>query len=49
MFNEYGFSLDALKYDFFYILIYLMPIWWFGNNGKQWDISPGLKKQESNG
>ncbi len=45
MFNEYGFSLDALKYDFFYILIYLMPIWWFGNNGKQWDIIPGLKNR----
>lgn len=45
MFKEYGFSLDALIYDCFYILVYLMPIWWFGNNGKQWDIIPGLKNR----
>ncbi|MDO4302104.1 MAG: serine/threonine-protein kinase [Clostridia bacterium] len=45
MLKEYGFSLDGLIYDCSYVLVYLIPIWWFGNNGKQWDIIPGLKNR----
>lgn len=45
MSKEYGFSLDALIYDCFYVLVYLVPIWWFGNNGKQWDLIPKFKNK----
>ena len=23
-------------------MVMILPIWWFGNNGKQWDIIPGM-------
>lgn len=42
---EYGFSLNALIFDCYYVLVYLIPIWWFGNNGKQWDIIPGFNNR----
>lgn len=45
MFGTYGLTADALIWDFFYLIIYIYPIWWFGNNGKQWNIIPGIKNR----
>ena len=27
-----------------YILIFIVPMWWFGNYGREWDIIPGIKR-----
>lgn len=43
MFIEYGFDIDALICEMMYIILYLVPIWWFGNHGRQWDIIPRIR------
>lgn len=36
---EYVFS-----YMLAYLILFIIPIWWFGGNGSQWNIIPGMAK-----
>lgn len=36
---------EFMYYSIGYLAIVFIPMWWFGNNGRQWDIIPILKKQ----
>lgn len=33
-----------LYYTISYLYFFIVPMWWFGNNGKQWDMIPLIKK-----
>ncbi|MEI3163922.1 MAG: hypothetical protein V8S74_11210 [Lachnospirales bacterium] len=37
-----------LDYMVGYLMMFIIPMWWFGGNGSQWNIIPGFAKLKDN-
>ena len=38
----------VLDYMVGYLMMFIIPMWWFGGNGSQWNIIPGFAKLKGN-